>query len=83
MVSPLLRIDAYTLLLYEEAILLGLWLTTVVFCGRAAVVFSLQSWLGESEESKNNSATPGYFGVGMSRKWKTYRTFTLELRTEH
>ncbi|KAI6357098.1 hypothetical protein MCOR25_007741 [Pyricularia grisea] len=36
------------------------------FIGWAAVVFSLQSWLGESEESKNNSATPGYFGVGMS-----------------
>jgi hypothetical protein len=33
---------------------------------RAAVVFSIQSWLGESEESKKNSTTPGYFSVGMS-----------------
>lgn len=35
---------------------------------RAAVVFSMQSWLGESEDAKNNSSTPGYFGVGMSSK---------------
>ncbi|KAH7271451.1 hypothetical protein FSOLCH5_004324 [Fusarium solani] len=34
--------------------------------GWAAVVFSIQSWLGESEESKKNSTTPGYFSVGMS-----------------
>ena len=30
---------------------------------RAAIVFSIQSWLGESEESKKNSATPGYLNV--------------------
>ena len=34
---------------------------------RAAVVFSLQSWLGESEDSKKGNSTPGYFGVAMSR----------------
>ncbi|KAF4999465.1 hypothetical protein FDECE_11501 [Fusarium decemcellulare] len=34
--------------------------------GWAAVVFSIQSWLGESEDSKKNSTTPGYFSVGMS-----------------
>ncbi|KAJ4140131.1 hypothetical protein NW768_001484 [Fusarium equiseti] len=34
--------------------------------GWASVVFSIQSWLGESEDSKKNSATPGYFSVGMS-----------------
>ncbi|KAF4452402.1 hypothetical protein F53441_4748 [Fusarium austroafricanum] len=33
---------------------------------RASVVFSIQSWLGESEDSKKNSTTPGYFSVGMS-----------------
>ncbi|KAK3330495.1 hypothetical protein B0H66DRAFT_64567 [Apodospora peruviana] len=36
------------------------------YVGWAAVVFSIQSWLGESEESKKNSSTPGYFSVGMS-----------------
>ncbi|KAF4991397.1 hypothetical protein FGRMN_7856 [Fusarium graminum] len=34
--------------------------------GWASVVFSIQSWLGESEDSKKNSTTPGYFSVGMS-----------------
>ncbi|KPM33882.1 hypothetical protein AK830_g12690, partial [Neonectria ditissima] len=33
---------------------------------RAAVVFSIQSWLGESEDAKKNSTTPGYFSVGMA-----------------
>ncbi|KAF3802221.1 hypothetical protein GCG54_00012468 [Colletotrichum gloeosporioides] len=32
----------------------------------ASVVFSVQTWLGESEETKKSSATPGYFSVGMS-----------------
>ncbi|UQC89150.1 uncharacterized protein CLUP02_14678 [Colletotrichum lupini] len=32
----------------------------------ASVVFSIQTWLGESEETKKSSATPGYFSVGMS-----------------
>ncbi|KAH6981841.1 hypothetical protein BGZ61DRAFT_475275 [Ilyonectria robusta] len=36
------------------------------FIGWAAVVFSIQSWLGESEDAKKNSTTPGYFSVGMS-----------------
>ncbi|KAK4041742.1 protein Asterix [Parachaetomium inaequale] len=36
------------------------------YVGWAAVVFSLQSWLGESEETKKSSSTPGYFNVGMS-----------------
>ncbi|KAL8386948.1 hypothetical protein RB595_010276 [Gaeumannomyces hyphopodioides] len=35
------------------------------FIGWAALVFSLQSWLGESEDARNTSATPGYFNVGM------------------
>ena len=30
------------------------------------MVFSIQSWLGESEETTKNTATPGYFTVGMS-----------------
>ena len=29
-------------------------------------MFSLQSWLGESEETTKTTATPGYFSVGMS-----------------
>ncbi|KAH6630377.1 hypothetical protein B0J18DRAFT_100248 [Chaetomium sp. MPI-SDFR-AT-0129] len=36
------------------------------YIGWAAVVFSIQSWLGESEETKKSSSTPGYFNVGMS-----------------
>ncbi|EON99556.1 hypothetical protein UCRPA7_4851 [Phaeoacremonium minimum UCRPA7] len=36
------------------------------FIGWAAVVFSVQSWLGESEETRKTSSTPGYFSVGMS-----------------
>ncbi|EGS22918.1 uncharacterized protein CTHT_0013960 [Thermochaetoides thermophila DSM 1495] len=36
------------------------------FLGWAAVVFAVQSWLGESEEMKRSTATPGYFSVGMS-----------------
>ncbi|KAI0871302.1 hypothetical protein GGS24DRAFT_67090 [Hypoxylon argillaceum] len=35
------------------------------FC-RAAVVFSMQSWLGESEATTQTTSTPGYFSVGMS-----------------
>lgn len=33
---------------------------------RASVVFSVQNWLGESEDNQRNSSTPGYFSVGMS-----------------
>lgn len=33
---------------------------------RAAVVFSMQSWLGESEATRQTTSTPGYFSVGMS-----------------
>ncbi len=33
---------------------------------RAAVVFSLQNWLGESEDTKKSNSTPGYFNVAMS-----------------
>ncbi|RYP32773.1 hypothetical protein DL767_005021 [Monosporascus sp. MG133] len=36
------------------------------YLGWGAVVFSIQSWLGESEEASRNTATPGYFTVGMS-----------------
>ncbi|KAL2122213.1 hypothetical protein VTJ04DRAFT_2668 [Mycothermus thermophilus] len=32
----------------------------------ASVIFSLQTWLGESEDAKRNSSTPGYFNVGMA-----------------
>lgn len=33
---------------------------------RASVVFSLQSWLGEGEDARKGSSTPGYFSVLMS-----------------
>ncbi|KAH6605607.1 hypothetical protein Trco_004760 [Trichoderma cornu-damae] len=36
------------------------------FVGWVAVVFSIQTWLGESEDSKKGNGTPGYFAVGMS-----------------
>ncbi|KAB5528887.1 hypothetical protein GE09DRAFT_1228635 [Coniochaeta sp. 2T2.1] len=35
------------------------------YIGWAAFVYSVQSWLGESEDAKKSS-TPGYFSVGMS-----------------
>lgn len=38
------------------------------YIGWASVVFALQNWLGESEETSKSSSTPGYFAVGMSRK---------------
>lgn len=30
------------------------------------MVFSIQTWLGESEDSQKSGGTPGYFSVGMS-----------------
>ncbi|KAL2209106.1 hypothetical protein CC79DRAFT_1332333 [Sarocladium strictum] len=36
------------------------------FVGWAALVFSVQNWLGESEDSKKKAATSGIFSVGMS-----------------
>ncbi|KAL2269625.1 hypothetical protein VTJ83DRAFT_1809 [Remersonia thermophila] len=36
------------------------------YIGWTAVIFSLQSWLGESEEAKRSTSTPGYFNVGMA-----------------
>ncbi|PNY26703.1 Uncharacterized protein TCAP_03380 [Tolypocladium capitatum] len=36
------------------------------FVGWAAVVFSVQSWLGESQEAKRSSGTPGYLNVLMA-----------------
>ncbi|KAL2257955.1 hypothetical protein VTK26DRAFT_8914 [Humicola hyalothermophila] len=36
------------------------------YVGWASVVFSVQSWLGESEETRKSTSTPGYFSVGMS-----------------
>jgi hypothetical protein len=34
--------------------------------GRASVAFSIQNWLGESEEAKKTSSQPAYFSVGMA-----------------
>ncbi|KEY68704.1 hypothetical protein S40285_05328 [Stachybotrys chlorohalonatus IBT 40285] len=36
------------------------------FIGWIAVVYSIQTWLGESEESRKNATTPGYLNVGMA-----------------
>ncbi|KAI0021403.1 hypothetical protein F4780DRAFT_288085 [Xylariomycetidae sp. FL0641] len=36
------------------------------YIGWASVVFSIQSWLGESEETTKTTSTPGYFSIGMS-----------------
>ncbi|KAH7037403.1 uncharacterized protein B0I36DRAFT_313971 [Microdochium trichocladiopsis] len=36
------------------------------YLGWASLVFALQNWLGESEDTANNASTPGYFTVGMS-----------------
>lgn len=42
-------------------------LTRNRYIGWGSVGFSVMSWLGESEETRQNSSTPGYFSVGMSR----------------
>lgn len=34
--------------------------------GWAAVVFSIQNWLGETPEQAKKAGTPGYLSVGMS-----------------
>ncbi|QUC20082.1 uncharacterized protein UV8b_04323 [Ustilaginoidea virens] len=36
------------------------------YIGWAAVVFTVQNWLGESEDAKKKSSTPGVFSVLMS-----------------
>ncbi|PHH87558.1 hypothetical protein CDD83_8699 [Cordyceps sp. RAO-2017] len=36
------------------------------FVGWAAVVVSIQNWLGESDEARKSSSTPGYFSILMS-----------------
>ncbi|KAL1894366.1 hypothetical protein Sste5346_005865 [Sporothrix stenoceras] len=41
-------------------------LTRNRYIGWGSVGFSVMSWLGESEETRQNSSTPGYFSVGMS-----------------
>lgn len=56
----------------ESQLELGIWFTDSGWT-RIAVVFSIQTWLGESEDSKKSGGTPGYFSVGMSR------TFLLSL----
>jgi hypothetical protein len=38
---------------------------------RAAVVVSIQNWLGESEDSRKNASMPGYLNIGMSSKFAT------------
>jgi hypothetical protein len=48
---------------------------------RASVVFAVQSWLGESEETRKNSSTPGYFSVGMSCKLHIRRTLSGQATT--
>ncbi|KAL2758441.1 hypothetical protein ACRALDRAFT_1075038 [Sodiomyces alcalophilus JCM 7366] len=45
---------------------MAVMLTRNRFIGWASVVYSLQTWLGESEEQKRTSSTPGYFNVFMS-----------------
>lgn len=49
---------------------------TKVANNRAAVIFSVQSWLGESEDAKKNASTPGYFSVGMSSTSPSSHTFS-------
>ncbi|KFH46586.1 hypothetical protein ACRE_026090 [Hapsidospora chrysogenum ATCC 11550] len=34
--------------------------------GWAALIISIQNWLGESEQAKKNAAMPGYLSAGMS-----------------
>jgi hypothetical protein len=36
---------------------------------RVSVVFSVQSWLAETQEQKKTSSTPAYFSVGMAGRY--------------
>ncbi|KEZ39218.1 hypothetical protein SAPIO_CDS9883 [Scedosporium apiospermum] len=36
------------------------------FIGWASFVFSLQSWLGQSEQARRNASMPGYFSAVMA-----------------
>jgi hypothetical protein len=44
------------------------WETDLTSC-RASVVFAIQNWLGEGEDTKKSASQPAYFSVGMARKW--------------
>jgi hypothetical protein len=39
---------------------------------RASVVFAIQSWLGESSESRKSASQPAIFSVGMSGESMAY-----------
>ena len=39
---------------------------------RASVVFAIQSWLGESSESRKSASQPAIFSVGMSGEYMVY-----------
>ncbi|KAF3350945.1 Dynactin subunit 4 [Verticillium dahliae VDG2] len=45
---------------------MAVMLTRNRFIGWAAVIYSVQNWLGESEDQKKTATTPGYFNVTMS-----------------
>ncbi|ROT41724.1 hypothetical protein SODALDRAFT_322801 [Sodiomyces alkalinus F11] len=45
---------------------MAVMLTRNRFIGWASVVYSIQTWLGESEEQKKTGSTPGIFNVSMS-----------------
>ncbi|KAH6665850.1 hypothetical protein F5X68DRAFT_55212 [Plectosphaerella plurivora] len=45
---------------------MAVMLTRNRFIGWAGMVYSVQNYLGESEQQKKNSTTPGYFNVGMA-----------------
>lgn len=49
---------------------------------RASVVYSVQNWLGESEESQKSNGMPGYFGVGMSCKQEALPRFRVVVDDE-
>lgn len=38
------------------------------YVGWSSAIFAVQSWLGESAETRANTATPAYISVGMSGK---------------
>jgi hypothetical protein len=42
-------------------------------------VFSIQTWLGESEDSQKSGGTPGYFSVGMSGMFSPFNYLSYEM----
>ena len=53
------------------------------FVGWASFVFSLQSWLGQSEQTRRNASMPGYFSAGMACKHTLVTSIVMQEITSY